>query len=145
MDAQAFGGGEMTKRPLWRAMGRGWCGRCPSCGETRLFHGFLSTVDVCEHCGEHIGHHRADDLPPYLNIFIVGHVVVGAMLLVMRVTDWSPWLHLAIWGPITVAMTLLLMRPLKGAVIGLQLANRMHGFGGYSDDHLELPEQSHND
>ena len=131
--AQIFGGGEATSRPLWRAMARGWRGKCPSCGEGKLFGGFVSTVDHCDHCGEHIAHHRADDLPPYLNIFIVGHVVVGAMIMVMRYTDWSAWVHMVIWGTATIVLSLLLMRPLKGAVVGLQWANRMHGFGGERD------------
>jgi len=129
-DAQIFGAVEQAKRPLWRSMARGWGGKCPACGSGKLFSGFVATVDHCDNCREHIAHHRADDLPPYLNIFVVGHVIVGAMLMVMQFTDWNPWLHLAVWGPATVLMALLLMRPLKGAVIGLQWANRMHGFGG---------------
>ncbi|MEO0544229.1 MAG: DUF983 domain-containing protein [Pseudomonadota bacterium] len=132
-EAQIFGEDELKKRPLWRAMARGWRGKCPSCGQASLFSGFVGTVDTCSHCGEHIAHHRADDLPPYLNIFVVGHVVVGAMLLVMQFTDWNPWLHLALWGAVTIVMAIMLMRPLKGAVIGLQWANRMHGFGPEND------------
>ena len=132
-DAQVFGDEALPRRPLWRAIGRGSRGKCPSCGQTTLFRGFVETVDRCDHCGEHIAHHRADDLPPYLNIFIVGHVVVGSMLMVMQFTDWNPWYHLALWAPTTVLMALLLMRPLKGAVIGLQWANYMHGFGDTPD------------
>ncbi|MEN0002092.1 MAG: DUF983 domain-containing protein [Pseudomonadota bacterium] len=141
-DIQVFGGDFEPKRPLWRAMGRGWRGKCPSCGQSHLYSGFVTTIDQCPNCGEHIAHHRADDLPPYLNIFIVGHIVVGVMLLVMRVTDWSAWTHLAIWGPLTLFLALLLMRPLKGAVIGLQWANRMHGFGDQSDHDPTAPRPS---
>lgn len=115
----------------WRsAIGRGLRGRCPHCGEGRLFKGFLKPVDTCASCGEAIHHHRADDLPPYIVITIVGHVVGGGLLLAERHADWSIGLHMAIWPALTVILSLLLIQPVKGGVIGLQWAMRMHGFGG---------------
>ena len=42
--------------------------------------------------------------------------------------------HLAIWMPITIFGSLALMQPVKGGVIGLQWALRMHGFGGHEDE-----------
>ena len=132
-EARVFGAGHPPRRPLLAAMGRGLAGRCPNCGKGALFSGFAETVRDCATCGEEIHHHRADDFPAYVNIFITGHVVVGGFLLAERVTDWSPWIHLAIWVPVTLAMAVLTLRPIKGAIIGLQWANRMHGFGGESD------------
>ena len=41
----------------------------------------------CEHCGEEIHHHRADDLPAYLVVVIVGHVVVGGFMGVEATSD----------------------------------------------------------
>ena len=122
------------KRPLWRAMARGLRSRCPNCGQGRLFRSFAKSVDHCGHCGEEIFHHRADDLPAYLNVFIVGHIVVAGFLIIERVTDWPGWMHLALWIPVTIIMALALIPPIKGAVIGLQWANYMHGFGGEDDD-----------
>ena len=107
-------------------MARGARGRCPSCGHGALF-------ASCGHCGEDIHHHRADDLPAYLNVFIVGHIVVAGFLMIERATQWPAWMHLVIWIPITIALAILLIPPIKGAVIGLQWANRMHGFGGEED------------
>ncbi len=40
---------------------RGFTGRCPSCGEGRLFNRFLKVNEQCEACGEELHHHRADD------------------------------------------------------------------------------------
>ncbi|WP_041544652.1 MULTISPECIES: DUF983 domain-containing protein [Chelativorans] len=132
MEEQVFGGGAHAKqhdRSVVRAMWRGFQGKCPHCGKGRLFRSFLKTVDRCSECGEEMIHHRADDLPAYLVIVIVGHVVVGAFMGVEAATEWPLWLHLAIWAPITVIMSLLLLGPVKGAVVGLQWALRMHGFG----------------
>jgi uncharacterized protein (DUF983 family) len=118
----------------WRmAIGRGLRGRCPACGEGRLFTGFLKPVPTCAACGEAIHHQRADDLPPYVVITIVGHIIVGGLLLAEKYADWSMGLHMAIWPALTVILSLLLMQPVKGGVIGLQWAMRMHGFGGVPD------------
>jgi len=117
-------------RPLWRSIGRGLLMRCPHCGEGKLFAGFLRSVDRCAVCREEYHHHRADDLPPYLTVFIVGHLVVALFMGVEEVTLLPLWAHLAIWVPATLLLSLALLRPLKGATIGLQWALRMHGFGG---------------
>ncbi|MEI5663366.1 DUF983 domain-containing protein [Bosea sp. CCNWLW174] len=115
----------------WRqAMRRGLFGRCPHCGEGKLFRTFLKPVDSCAACGETLHHQRADDLPPYIVITIVGHIVVGGILLAEKYSNWSIALHLWVWLPLTVFLSLALMQPAKGAVIGLQWALRMHGFGG---------------
>ncbi|WP_062233445.1 DUF983 domain-containing protein [Aureimonas sp. N4] len=121
-------------RDTLQAMARGFLMRCPRCGRGPLFHGFLKSVDKCEACDEVFHHHRADDLPPYLTIFIVGHLVVALFMGVEKVSDLPLWAHLAIWIPVTIALSLVLLRPLKGATIGLQWAMRMHGFGGRSEE-----------
>ena len=122
-------------RPLWQAMWRGFRGRCPHCGEGKLFRAFVKPVDACAVCGEEYHHQRADDLPAYLTIFVVGHIVVGAFMGVEAAVDLPLWAHMVIWGPLTFLLALALLQPLKGATIGLQWAYYMHGFGG-EDDHL---------
>jgi uncharacterized protein (DUF983 family) len=117
------------KRNVWTAMKRGLRGRCPNCGEGKLFRAFLKVDDHCLNCGQDFTHHRADDLPAYLVIVIVGHVLVPIILWIE--TDYAPavWLQLAIYLPFTLVASLLLLQPVKGAVVGLQWAFRMHGFG----------------
>lgn len=118
----------------WRqAVGRGLMGRCPHCGEGRLFRAFLKPVDACEACGEVLHHQRADDLPPYVVITIVGHIVVGGLLMAEKFAEWPMWLHMAIWPALTVLLAIPMMQPVKGGVVGLQWALRMHGFGGEPD------------
>lgn len=128
----AFGAPE--HRPLLRSMGRGALCRCPACGTGRLFRAYLKVADRCEACGEELHHQRADDAPPYFVMFIVGHVVIAACLAVE--IRWHPafWIHFALWLPLTVVMTLGLLPVVKGAIVALQWANRMHGFGGEADD-----------
>lgn len=136
MEQQVFGGEHHTgrpARPLWTAMKRGLLGRCPHCGEGKLFGSFLKPVQKCEHCGEEMFHHRADDLPAYLVVVVVGHVVIGAFMGVEANYALETWQHLAIWAPLTVILALALLRPIKGAVVGLQWALYMHGFSGEDD------------
>ena len=120
--------GLVEKRDVWTAIKRGFRGRCPRCGEGKLFRAFLKVDNSCAACGLDFTPHRADDLPAYLVIVIVGHLVVPIALGIE--TSYSPpvWLQLAIYLPITLILSLLLLQPVKGAVVGLQWALRMHGF-----------------
>ncbi|HWX07314.1 MAG TPA: DUF983 domain-containing protein [Bradyrhizobium sp.] len=116
------------KRDVWTAMKRGFRGRCPRCGEGKLFRAFLKVDNKCPVCGLDFTPHRADDLPAYLVIIIVGHVMVPLALWIE--INYSPpvVLQLAIYLPATLLASLLLLQPVKGAVVGLQWALRMHGF-----------------
>lgn len=109
-------------------MGRGFFGRCPNCGKGRLFRAFLKVVDRCEHCGEELSHHRADDAPAYFVILIVGHIVVALALEVELIFGPPYWVHVALWLPLTLGLALGLLQPVKGAIVGLQWAQYMHGF-----------------
>jgi uncharacterized protein (DUF983 family) len=120
-----------AKRDLWTALKRGFRGRCPRCGEGRLFRAFLKVEDRCSGCGQDFTPHRADDLPAYLVIVMVGHLVVPTVLWIE--TNYAPpvSVQLAIYLPFTLVASLVLLQPVKGAVVALQWALRMHGF----DDH----------
>ena len=117
-------------RPLGLAARRGLAGRCPHCGEGRLYRAYLKVVDACPVCGEDLSPQRADDAPAYVTMLIVGHFVVAGAL---AAEEWRPnspvWLGAAIWAALTVALSLLLLPRVKGALVGYQWAMRMHGFG----------------
>ncbi len=143
MTEQIFGGEAHSGRPerhLGQAIRRGFTGHCPHCGEGRMFGAFTKTVERCEVCGEELSHHRADDLPAYLTVLVVGHLMVGGFLGAEAMFDLSTWQHLAIWAPLTVVLALALLQPFKGAVVGLQWALYMHGFGGEDDVIESHPE-----
>src|SRR5438067_10209914 len=120
--------GPAEKRDLWTALKRGLRCRCPRCGEGKLFRAFLKVADHCAVCALDFSPHRADDLPAYLVIIIVGHIVVPLALMIE--TNFAPavWLQLSIYLPLTLILSLALLQPVKGAVVGVQWALRMHGF-----------------
>lgn len=128
MIGQEAGEPYYTRRPLMPALLRGLRGRCPNCGTGRMFRSFLRVVDHCPDCNEALHHHRADDAPAYFVIAIVGHIVVG-LIFAIEVTFWPPlWMQFVFWLPMTIILALLLLQPVKGAIVGLQWAYRMHGF-----------------
>lgn len=121
--------GDGTERPVLAAMLAGWRSRCPACGTGRIFGRYLKVEESCLACGLHLAGHRADDAPPYFTILIVGHIVVPLMLLFEQRFHPPEWQHMVLWLPLTVGLCLGLLPRIKGALIGLQWARRMHGFG----------------
>ncbi|MES2916733.1 MAG: DUF983 domain-containing protein [Pseudomonadota bacterium] len=125
---------EPAERPLKPALLRGWRRRCPNCGEGPMLRGYLTVRDACPVCGEELHHHRADDGPAYLTILIVGHLLAPLLLIVYTKFRPEP-LVLAVGFTIgTVALSLYLLPRLKGALVALQWANRMHGFSDTPHD-----------
>ena len=110
------------------ALQRGFVGKCPCCGRGRLFDGFLRVARECEVCGEPFHHQRADDLPAYLVLLFVGHLIVTLLLAVDAAYAPPYWVEFAIWIPLTLLLSLGLLQPVKGAVVAMQWQMGMHGF-----------------
>jgi uncharacterized protein (DUF983 family) len=116
-------------RPVLRSMWRGFLGRCPNCGRGKMFRAYLKVNDTCPACGEELFHHRADDAPPYVTILIVGHVVVGSVLAAEMLSAAIPlWLQAVGWSALALVLSLAILPRVKGALVALQWALRMHGF-----------------
>ena len=120
---------EDEDRPLKPAMLRGWRRRCPNCGSGPMLRGYLKVRENCAVCGEALHHHRADDGPAYLTILIVGHVMAPLILIAFTKLRPDPLTLAAVFSVGTVALSLFLLPRLKGALVALQWAKRMHGFG----------------
>ncbi len=128
VQGQAPAGLPQDHRSPWLAIGRGLRTRCPACGHGRLYESYLKIRSACGNCGEALYHHRADDAPPYFTMLIVGYVVVALVLATEIALSPPLWLHMLVWLPLTLVLSLLLLPMIKGAVLGLQWALRMHGF-----------------
>ncbi|MGQ0671353.1 MAG: DUF983 domain-containing protein [Hyphomicrobium sp.] len=130
---------EIEPRQPGEAMLRGARHTCPSCGHGALFKSYLKVADACPDCGEELHHHRADDAPPYFTIMIVGHIVGAGVLLLEQAYAPDTWVHYVIWLPLLLVLSLLLLPRIKGALVGLQWALRMHGFDGSETDSADGP------
>ena len=118
-----------AKRAVWPAVKRGLQMRCPACGKGRIFHAYLKVSDACPVFGEELHHHRADDMPPYVTMFITGHFVVGGLIAAQEFWPGFPdWGHMIVWPAVAILLSLWLLPLVKGALIAYQWALRMHGF-----------------
>ena len=103
---------------------RGLRGRCPHCGEGKLFYRYLKVEPVCQTCGHDLDRYPADDGPAYFTVLLVGHLVIVPFLIFCAPLIWkAPVLILVPSALISVAVITLLTLPLvKGAFIGLTYA-----------------------
>jgi uncharacterized protein (DUF983 family) len=108
----------MSDHPL--PIVRGLRGRCPRCGEGKLFAGFLGLRPRCELCGLDFSFADAGDGPAVFVILIGGFIVVFAALITEILYQPPYWLHAALWLPLVLLVTLAPLRPIKGLLIALQ-------------------------
>ncbi|MDA9230478.1 DUF983 domain-containing protein [Alphaproteobacteria bacterium] len=118
----------LAHRSRKAAMWKGARGKCPSCGEKTLFRAYLKIADACSACHLALDGHQADDAPPYFTIFIVGHIIVPVALIVERAFTPPLYLHALLFSVLAILVSLLTLPVVKGAVVGLQWALRLHGF-----------------
>lgn len=101
----------------------GLAGRCPRCGEGKLFEAYLAPAKSCTHCGLDYSFADAGDGPAVFVILLVGFLVVGLALWLE--VNYAPalWLQLLLWIPLSVGICVWLLRALKGILINLQFKN----------------------
>jgi len=119
---------QIAEREIKPAMIRGWRRRCPNCGSGPMLKSYLKVRDECPVCSEHLHHHRADDGPAYLTILIVGHVMAPSILFVFTKFRPEPMVLASMFSIGCVALSLYLLPRLKGMIVAIQWAKRMHGF-----------------
>jgi uncharacterized protein (DUF983 family) len=114
-------------RAIWpevEPIAAGLKGRCPRCGEGRLFSGFLTVGKRCSNCGLDYSFADAGDGPAVFVILIIGFVVVGLALWTEVTLSPPLWLHFIIWIPLALLLCLTALRLIKGVLITLQYRNK---------------------
>lgn len=112
----------------WAALLRGLRGKCPRCGEARLFNHFLKPILSCPRCQQDWSHQQADDFPAYVSILLTGHLMAPLIIGLLRNTDLSAPILMAITMPVAILLMIGLLQPAKGGIIALQWWLGMHGF-----------------
>lgn len=103
---------------------RGVLGKCPNCGEGKLFRRYLKVDPACHACQHDNAQYPADDAPPYFTILIVGHLVIGPLLLFPYIWEWPAHLVLLATLPVLAILSLIVLPRVKGVTVGLQWAIR---------------------
>jgi len=124
----------MTAMPTMRdAALRALKGRCPCCGEGKLFRSYLKPVENCSVCGESFGGIRADDAAPWLTIIVIGHVFLP--LAFMWDFSFLPlWVEMTGMVTVFVALALLLLPRAKALFIAILWITRAPGYNAAPAD-----------
>lgn len=102
----------------------GLAGRCPRCGQGRMFKGFLELAPRCEACGLDYSFADSADGPAVFVMLFGGFIVCGAALWLELTYEPPFWVHLVVTLPIALVVCLGLLRPLKGILVALQYHNK---------------------
>lgn len=99
---------------------RGVLGRCPRCGEGRLFKGYIALPPACEVCGLDYGFADSGDGPAVFVMLVAGFLAMGFVLWFEFAYSPPFWVHLVVSLPVTLVICLALLRVFKGMLIALQ-------------------------
>ena len=103
-------------------------GRCPRCGQGRLFRGLLDVRDSCEVCGLDLREHDAGDGAVVGVILLLGAIVVVLAFWVEFHFEPPFWVHAVLWVPFIIVGALLMLRPFKATLIALQYKHRREDY-----------------
>ena len=109
----------MSLKKFWPVIVRGILGRCPNCGQGKLFAKYLKQVNSCSICNKYLGNIRADDGPAWLTILVVGHLLAPFIIIFASKTSWPDWLSVTIWSILAVVMALIILPRAKGLFIAV--------------------------
>jgi uncharacterized protein (DUF983 family) len=115
---------EERRYPPISPVSTGLAGRCPRCGEGRMFSGFLTVARSCEVCSLDYGFADAGDGPAVLVTLLAGFVVLGIALAVEVAYEPPLWVYVVVFVPLTLVVCLGMLRPLKGLLIASQYSNK---------------------
>jgi uncharacterized protein (DUF983 family) len=100
----------------------GLAGRCPRCGQGRLFNGLLKLVPRCRACG-------LDIVDPgdgaAMFVILVGNVLILAAALWLEFTFEPPlFVHILLWPVLSLVYCVLALRLIKGVLVALQYQHK---------------------
>ena len=99
-------------------------GRCPRCGQGKLFDGYLKLVPSCAACGLDTAMFDSGDGPMVFVILIVGAIVCGSALYVEVAYQPPYWVHAVLWLPLILVLTFGLLRLVKALLLVLQYKHK---------------------
>jgi uncharacterized protein (DUF983 family) len=95
-------------------------GRCPRCGEGKLFKSLLTLAPGCAKCGLDYGFADPADGPAFFVMSITGALAVALLFVLQVATHLPEWLLLAIVAVAISALSIALLVPIKGWLVNSQ-------------------------
>ena len=119
----------MTYYPQLSPISTGLAGRCPRCGQGKLFSSFLKVADRCSVCGLDLTKADSADGPAFFIMLLVPALIIPLAMWV-EFSYWPPlWLHAVLWTPLIIGLSVALLRPLKGVMVALQFKHQASDSG----------------
>ena len=107
----------------------GWRGRCPHCGEGRMFSSWLKLARCCDACGLDYSFASPDDGPAFFAMTIASFPLVGFAIWLELAYSPGWWVHLLTSGPLILGSCVASLRPLKGWIVASQYVNKAEQAG----------------
>ncbi len=104
-------------------------GRCPRCGQGRLFAGLLTIRARCEVCGLDLRGADAGDGAPVGVMFVLGPILVILAFWMEFRFDPPIWVYAVVLAVISPPLAVILMRPAKAALVAIQFRYRGETMG----------------
>ena len=119
----------MTYYPQLSPISTGLAGRCPRCGQGKLFSSFLKVADRCSVCDLDLSKADSADGPAFFIMLLVPALIIPLAMWV-EFSYWPPlWLHAVLWTPLIIGLSVALLRPLKGVMVALQFKHQASDSG----------------
>ncbi len=119
----------MTYYPQQSPIATGLAGRCPRCGQGKLFSGFLKVADRCSVCGLDLSKADSADGPAFFIMLLVPALIIPIAMWVEFSYMPPFWLHALLWTPLIIGLSVALLRPLKGVMVALQFKHQASDSG----------------
>ncbi len=100
-------------------------GRCPVCGQGKLYKSYLKIASACSACGTDFKTADTGDGPVVFVILIAGFAACAGLLVSFLKYNWPMPLLLSVWPAFAVALSLILMPMLKGMMVASQLKHKV--------------------
>lgn len=119
----------MTYYPQQSPIATGLAGRCPRCGQGKLFSGFLKVADRCSKCDLDLSKADSADGPAFFIMLLVPALIIPIAMWVEFSYQPPLWLHALLWTPLIIGLSVALLRPLKGVMVALQFKHQASDSG----------------
>ena len=97
----------------------GLSGRCPECGEGRLFKSVLNFNESCSVCGADFSNEDTGDGPAVFVIFAIGIFIIPMALGFHMILSPPLAVTFILWGLIIIGVSLWLLRLMRGVMFNI--------------------------
>lgn len=112
--------GPVLPRTTLSPLHTGIRGRCPRCGEGKLFEGLLKLAPECNKCGLSYAFADPADGPAFFVMSITGFIAMGLVFVLDGRLPIPNWLTFTLVGGVVLGASIVMLIPIKGWLVNSQ-------------------------